>query len=438
MLLKRLLFIECARMGHVSIAYRLLETGKISDHPLDHEHMTPFQRACQCGRCELVLFLFYYEYYRSAASSRAMIEGIPLILACAYPMSSHRMHDMLIRLGADPYATYMSTGMMAPHYLAMNHLYRYLARWIQKYSIRLECRNSTGKSILDLVESKTAQRYLNRLYKNREHPYWNQLRLGLMGISMWILPLFCIFLTASYSMALIGFLLTFGMAYYHFGGYHAEIEEIQILTYSATVTYALLFVSLAFVSWPADCSPIYLVFSRLSYIATCYTMIRLRCVSPGFAIRLTHDQERDMVISLASQDKLWTHVYCTTCGCIRPPNSKHCDLCNRCILDMDHHCFLIATCVGRDNRYLFLTFLLSAITSGCMGIHDIYHNQTRTKSPTWIAFRIFAQWMIFVACLASMFIVISWYIFRKPLHKWKSLSGNKSHPRQTQGKKSDK
>lgn len=43
----------------------------------------------------------------------------------------------------------------------------------------------------------------------------------------------------------------------------------------------------------------------------------------------------------------------------QPDGSKHCKLCGMCILEYDHHCLFLNRCVGRDNRRLFILFLLA-------------------------------------------------------------------------------
>ncbi|CAL9109540.1 unnamed protein product [Musa textilis] len=77
----------------------------------------------------------------------------------------------------------------------------------------------------------------------------------------------------------------------------------------------------------------------------------------------------------------WT---CTYCNIIQPPRAKHCHDCDKCVLQFDHHCVWLGTCIGQGNHcrfwwyifeetilcvwtvVLYITFLHSEIVKACL------------------------------------------------------------------------
>lgn len=58
---------------------------------------------------------------------------------------------------------------------------------------------------------------------------------------------------------------------------------------------------------------------------------------------------------------------CHKCRCIRKPRSRHCDYCDHCVQDFDHHCIYLGCCVGRKNRLDFLVFSFLLFWLGLYG-----------------------------------------------------------------------
>ena len=50
---------------------------------------------------------------------------------------------------------------------------------------------------------------------------------------------------------------------------------------------------------------------------------------------------------------------CPVCKIIRPPKTKHCILCNKCIDNWDHHCYWLNICINKKNFNFFLFFLIT-------------------------------------------------------------------------------
>ncbi|PKA55643.1 putative S-acyltransferase [Apostasia shenzhenica] len=66
-----------------------------------------------------------------------------------------------------------------------------------------------------------------------------------------------------------------------------------------------------------------------------------------------------------SSSRSWTCLYCNV---IQPPRSKHCHDCDKCVLQFDHHCIWLGTCIGKGNHcrfwwYIFAETILCTWTS---------------------------------------------------------------------------
>lgn len=110
---------------------------------------------------------------------------------------------------------------------------------------------------------------------------------------------------------------------------------------------------------------IYTAYKKLLYIIAStillLCLINLFLVSttdPGIIKRChTIDEETFTRQDYLIQGALYELKFCTKCYIFRPPRSMHCNICNNCVEQYDHHCPWVGTCIGKKNYRYFLWFV---------------------------------------------------------------------------------
>ncbi|XP_042030083.1 protein S-acyltransferase 10-like isoform X2 [Salvia splendens] len=64
-----------------------------------------------------------------------------------------------------------------------------------------------------------------------------------------------------------------------------------------------------------------------------------------------------LVMSLYPQRSSTTSLTCPYCNILQPPRAKHCHDCNKCVLQFDHHCVWLGTCIGQGNHCRFWWYI---------------------------------------------------------------------------------
>ena len=70
--------------------------------------------------------------------------------------------------------------------------------------------------------------------------------------------------------------------------------------------------------------------------------------------------EKGATISFLKLNEYFDPSYiCPKCEILRPEDSRHCYICDRCVQRFDHHCQWMDTCIGVGNHNYFLMFIIS-------------------------------------------------------------------------------
>ena len=89
----------------------------------------------------------------------------------------------------------------------------------------------------------------------------------------------------------------------------------------------------------------------------------------------------DVTIDVSTESALYhpmpNDTFCTKCETSRPARSHHCRICNLCVLEYDHHCPWINSCIGHDNyrNFILLVFyiMFGCWYGTCMLVVDFIH-----------------------------------------------------------------
>lgn len=128
---------------------------------------------------------------------------------------------------------------------------------------------------------------------------------------------------------------------------------LNYLGYSLVIIFKLLFLR----SLPLIYHIIQLFFSNISI----YLLIKIR--SQNIYVSNTKPQTLESEKAIGEEDpivqfNLMTNVRCEFCNIDKLPlRSHHCQICNKCVKCFDHHCWILAGCIGENNRFLFMIFL---------------------------------------------------------------------------------
>ncbi|AMD18941.1 HBR040Wp [Eremothecium sinecaudum] len=106
-------------------------------------------------------------------------------------------------------------------------------------------------------------------------------------------------------------------------------------------------------------------------------------------------------------DKIIFHdgVRCRTCKAIKPARSRHCSICDVCVVLADHHCIWLNNCIGLGNYELFYMFLFS----NCLVLsYATLRLPTAAPAGIWSSSNAFLSLYILVTCFTVVLISFSY------------------------------
>eukprot|EP00249_Psilotum_nudum_P007496 c20604_g1_i2 orf=278-1066(+) len=119
---------------------------------------------------------------------------------------------------------------------------------------------------------------------------------------------------------------------------------------------------------------LYLIFVVTTVIQYWYTAGS----NPGYVVDVQEEDQAETRMKSA----MGRQSICSTCNVWQPPRSKHCFDCDTCVLQFDHHCVWLGTCVGHCNHCRFWWFLLEEVAL-CLWTSAMYVlTFSRTKNTS--------------------------------------------------------
>ncbi|GAA0144485.1 protein modifying enzyme [Lithospermum erythrorhizon] len=113
--------------------------------------------------------------------------------------------------------------------------------------------------------------------------------------------------------------------------------------------------------------------------------------------------------SSSSSLRNWT---CTYCNIVQPPRSKHCHDCDKCVLQFDHHCIWLGTCIGQGNHCRFWWYLFEE-TGLCLWTGILYMAFLKSNVPkSWYVY------LIVVLLLATLSVFLIFLLLLLIFHSY--------------------
>lgn len=120
-------------------------------------------------------------------------------------------------------------------------------------------------------------------------------------------------------------------------------------------------------------------------------------LNPGYISPQGDDVDTELLSTLGLNTKRCKH-----CHLVRPLRCKHCHHCGRCVARFDHHCFWLGTCVGSNNRRVFVALVSMMTVTIPWGLNLMLVWPNNEAWQRWL--RLFVMLSGLVLCIFVLFL----------------------------------
>ena len=105
---------------------------------------------------------------------------------------------------------------------------------------------------------------------------------------------------------------------------------------------------------------LYIIFNVI-FLLTFFSFLKIINTSPGIQKKennITYEEFLKYNPFIKIKNKKIYLKYCKSCKIIRRVRTFHCKYCKKCILKHDHHCFILGICIGKNNYFYFVIYII--------------------------------------------------------------------------------
>ncbi|XP_033510498.1 protein S-acyltransferase 10-like [Nicotiana tomentosiformis] len=114
-------------------------------------------------------------------------------------------------------------------------------------------------------------------------------------------------------------------------------------------------------------------------------------------------------------------VTCTYCDVVQPPRAKHCHDCDKCVLQFDHHCVWLGTCIGQGNHCRFWWYICGETAlSLWTGTLYIQFLKSDISKPWWL-------YAIMIMLLVTLFFCLIFLLLLLLFHSYLILTNQTTY-----------